>query len=151
MKRAELEESSESLLEPLNQADKLINQGKMEEAMEGRNEREKEGGLEELTWRLVESRCWNRKGELEHALKITDKIMKELEEIEESEEQKGERVKRIKIDSLIEQAYAQRRLGRLEEGLRTGDEPYRDLGNGSVHRKEDRGHRFRTLRSDRGG
>ncbi len=114
MKNDEIEELAEATLEPLAQVDYLIKKAKIKKALEIIEGREKEDGIEELRWKIVESRCMNKIGEYERALEIIEEIETEKEKLEK---QKGKYAKRIKIDALIEQVWALQRLGRLDEGL----------------------------------
>ena len=96
------------------EVDHLVTQGKIVEAIGIIEGRKKEEGIEELRWRVAESRCRNKRGEYELVIIITDEIRKEIEEMVE---EKGKQVKRIGIDALKEQIWALIRLGKLEEGI----------------------------------
>jgi len=87
MSNEELVELAESLPESLDQVEQLITQGKTKEAMEIIEGREKAEGIEELRWRIVESRCRNIMGEFEQVIEISDQIIKEIEELEEPMDQ----------------------------------------------------------------
>ncbi|MCG3218104.1 MAG: tetratricopeptide repeat protein [Candidatus Heimdallarchaeota archaeon] len=114
---------SETVLESRDQVEHLISHGKLEEAMEILEGRKNEDGIEELRWRIVESRCRNKRGECEQVIEIAEKIKKEIDELEEPVDEKGESArKRIMIDTLIEQVWALQRLGRVNEGLEKVEE-----------------------------
>ena len=126
MSKEESEELSEPVLEPRDQVDRLINQGELEKAIEIIEGREKEEGIEELRWRIVESRYRNEKAEYQQVIEITEGIIKEIEELEDPVEEKEEQIrKRIRIDALNEQGGALNVLSRLEKGMEKVEEGIR--------------------------
>ena len=128
MSKEELGELSEPVLKLLYQVDQLITQGKLEEAMEIIEGRETEEGIEELRWRIVESKWRNKKGENNQVIEITEVIKKDLAELEKPVEHKGDKErKRIRIDALNEEVWALSMLGRHEEGLEKIEEGIRLL------------------------
>ncbi|MHA1911020.1 MAG: tetratricopeptide repeat protein [Candidatus Kariarchaeaceae archaeon] len=124
MSKKELQDLSETVLESLDHVELLLKKGKIKEAMEIIEGRGKEEGIEELRWRIAESRCRNRKGEFDQVTKIAKEIIKELVELEEPLEYAGEK-ERIKIDALIEHIWALQRLGKLDEGIEKVEEGIR--------------------------
>jgi hypothetical protein len=78
-------EASKNLSEPkieLNQVEQLITQGKVEEVLELIARREKTEGIVDLRWRIIESRCRNRRGEYDQVIKNTEEIIEEIDKEE---------------------------------------------------------------------
>ncbi|MHA1911316.1 MAG: tetratricopeptide repeat protein, partial [Candidatus Kariarchaeaceae archaeon] len=123
MSNEDIVELAESKLKPLDHLAQLITQGKIKEVMEIIERRKKEEGIEEIKWRIAESRCRNNRGEFEQVLIITKEITKEIEELKA---QMGEK-ERIRIDVLNEQVWALQNMGRTEEGLKKVEEGIRLL------------------------
>jgi tetratricopeptide (TPR) repeat protein len=123
MSNEELGKQTELTLKLIDQVDQLITQGKIKEAMEIIEGREKEEGLEELRWGILECKGRNIKGEYKQVIELITQLIKKLEEPEEPVEEKTR--KRIRIDALIEQVRALQSLGQLDEGLEKVEEGIR--------------------------